>query len=586
MCTPLRSAVWKHFFLENGSDDNYAVCNYCSQKISRGGLHGNRVSFTTSNMWNHMKRIHYFKMKTEDKNMKREIQIGINATDTDTATPSTSSTPNEANATSSSTVVVPGRESKVLVQPTLQVVIERGKLFDDNDSRALFLTKAIAEMMCTDMQPFSVVQHEGFMRLLHILQPRYRVPSRKHFSTTVIPNMYERLVLKVKFLLSNLQYISVTADLWSSAAMEDFISLTAHGINEDMQLTHYCLEVHPFEGANHSSALIAENIDSCLKKWEITDKVSYIITDNAANIVRAVDLLGKHSITCLAHSVQLVVNKVVNDIAPRKVIPMARRLVSHFHHSIAARKSLSASQKAMSRPEKTLIQDVPTRWDSTLMMLRRLYELRIPVQDVMPSLKIVGCDFSTSDWVLIAEVIKLLELFEEVTLQSSKESCTLADAIPLVVTLEVGLLKLDTISSLKPVVADISRALQSRFNPLQNSKPHVLATVVDPRYKCRLFPTRDVANQARLWLIEEMISCVSSSFGNSDGLPSTKSAVTATATSSTVSYGSTFMNLFQELIAKSEETAEGTKCKFTHATFWVLVIRRNLKEKNMNFTTV
>ncbi len=54
-----------------------------------------------------------------------------------------------------------------------------------NSDRAQTITKAIGVFMALDMWPFSVVENDGFTHLLSVLEPRYQLPSRPHFSQNV-----------------------------------------------------------------------------------------------------------------------------------------------------------------------------------------------------------------------------------------------------------------------------------------------------------------------------------------------------------------------------------------------------------------
>ena len=57
----------------------------------------------------------------------------------------------------------------------------------------------IGEIICLDVQPYSIVEDNGFARLLKHLTPNYKIPSQKHFSMNVIPLMYETIKSKIKY---------------------------------------------------------------------------------------------------------------------------------------------------------------------------------------------------------------------------------------------------------------------------------------------------------------------------------------------------------------------------------------------------
>ena len=88
-------------------------------------------------------------------------------------------------------------------------------------------------MIALDNEPFTVVNHTGFTRLLKLVEPRYKLPSDKYFSGTLIPEMYQKVSLKVGDTLSSVSHVSLTTDIWSSVAQDSYINLTCHYISPD-----------------------------------------------------------------------------------------------------------------------------------------------------------------------------------------------------------------------------------------------------------------------------------------------------------------------------------------------------------------
>lgn len=120
------------------------------------------------------------------------------------------------------------------------------------------------------MEQFDIVNKQGFQRTIKQLCPKYKMVSRPHISENVIPDIYCRVKTKIKELLQELPHIIVTTDLWTSDAssfVNDFISLTAHGVNSNFELKNYCLAVFPFEGEKHSGENIAENLRQLFQDW-------------------------------------------------------------------------------------------------------------------------------------------------------------------------------------------------------------------------------------------------------------------------------------------------------------------------------
>ena len=121
----------------------------------------------------------------------------------------------------------------IQAQISLQQSIEAGQAWDMNSRQAQHITKLIGEMIVLDNQPFLITEDLGFMRLMKHVAPRYHLPSRHHFSDTVIPNLVKRAEAAVTKMLEKAKHFSFTSDIWTCSHTNDaFISLTAHWIDE------------------------------------------------------------------------------------------------------------------------------------------------------------------------------------------------------------------------------------------------------------------------------------------------------------------------------------------------------------------
>ena len=106
-----------------------------------------------------------------------------------------------------------------------------------NDVRAQRVHWRIGEMIALDCHPFSIVEDEGFTRLVKELEPRYTLPSRRYFTENVVMKLYENLKEEVSQAVSGVEYFSfTTADIWSTCVSnESLLSLTAHWITDTFQ---------------------------------------------------------------------------------------------------------------------------------------------------------------------------------------------------------------------------------------------------------------------------------------------------------------------------------------------------------------
>jgi len=452
------SDIWK-YFTKTSATAATATCKFCNASISRGGKNASIKGFSTSNLWNHLKRSH-----------SEEID--------------------KANSTEST--CEPGPPIKK--QATIPHIFENSKKYAVDDIRAKEITRLIAEEICIDMEPLNHVNKIGFQRLIKKLCPRYEIVSRTHLTQTVLPDMYSRVKSKIKLQLNDITNLCITSDLWtsdSSSQINDFISVTAHGLNNNFELKNVCLEVMPFDGESHTAENISANLYQVLTAWDITKQVKIFVTDNARNIVNAIkNLENVDHFPCLAHSLQLVLcDALFEQSAVKDMVGISRKIVGHFSHSTNAMKKLQVAQEEHNVPHHVLIQDVSTRWDSTYLMLNRLNEQRIAVQAVLPNLNVpLSRDLNTQQWILLGEVVKILKYFEDVTKALSEDGVTLADAIPLVNSLFKAL---EGMHSENSDVCILTQNLKFSFNErlghLEKNDNCVLATALDPRYKFRIF---------------------------------------------------------------------------------------------------
>ena len=109
-------------------------------------------------------------------------------------------------------------------KPTLIDAFARSQPPAFDHPRAKEISKRIDEMIALDNEPFTVVNHIGFKQLMKLLEPRYQLPSDKYFSETLIPEMYQKVYLKVKENVSSASHISITTDVWSSVVQDSYLS--------------------------------------------------------------------------------------------------------------------------------------------------------------------------------------------------------------------------------------------------------------------------------------------------------------------------------------------------------------------------
>ena len=392
-----------------------------------------------------------------------------------------------------------------LYQPTISKFLDVKNKFKPGDQRSKEITRKIGHMICKDNQPFSIVEDDGFKKLIEHLEPRYTMPTRKHMANFVIPELFREVEARVKVQLQEAESVAITTDLWTSTACDDYLSVTVHFIDNNFQLRHICIEVIPFEEVSHTGANISQFLTKTLQSWNLLHKLVAVIHDNGRNVVNAMNLGNFPHLSCLAHTFQLVVKDgVLSSKNIQNLIALCRKLVGSFKHSSKSTKILKAAQQHLSLPQHRLIQDEPTRWNSTMHMLQRLQEQKRAIIFASADLNL-AVQLTTSQWLLTDDLIKILTIFDQATFTVSSSSVTVSEVIPIVNSVISALGKLSlTGSGICTAKQSILEALNRRYGAVEEDEICSIATLLDPRLKDRVFVSQGVVTSAKERLLNLM----------------------------------------------------------------------------------
>ncbi|KAL7880871.1 hypothetical protein SRHO_G00031250 [Serrasalmus rhombeus] len=366
-----------------------------------------------------------------------------------------------------------------------------GPQLPQSSVRATAITRDIGVFIAADMRPFSVVENQGFRRLLHTLEPKYTIPSRTHFTRTVIPNLYEESKSKIVQILKDAASIAITTDGWTSRGTQSYITITAHTINSDWKMESVVLQTRPlFE--SHTGANIAEVLQTAVTDWELKKPNHGIATviDNARNMDVAVREAGlKPHIKCFAHIINLATQTGLSVPRVARLLGRVRRVAAFFHRSSRATTVLISKQKQLNLPSHKLIIDVMTRWNSTLDMLARYLEQQAAITAALtsPELRQNAQSIDTLDSCDVRDAEDLVKLLHPLktatTVLCEEKSPTVSLIVPLKSMIEQSMTPnggdSTTVANTKTAILTniANRYSGDAFNYL------VECTVLDPRFR-------------------------------------------------------------------------------------------------------
>uniref|UniRef100_A0AAQ5YIA3 BED-type domain-containing protein n=1 Tax=Amphiprion ocellaris TaxID=80972 RepID=A0AAQ5YIA3_AMPOC len=444
-----------------------AKCSICGNTISMGA--DVKKKMNTSNLWSHLKSHHPLKyheaIKKKDEMATKVFQPQ---------------------------------------QPTVVQLFDAQRKWGNNDPKSKNFDKLITEMMATENQPFTMVADSGFRRLMEHAEPRYSLKSEKYYRTTVLEDIYEK-VQHIQDLVSSKDkepFLSFTSDCWSGDT-ESLMSLTCHFIDEKWERKQVVLNIKAMAGS-HTGEYISEMFLAMLEQWNIqAERVFLVLRDSGANMVKGLKLAEVTDLSCSAHTLQLVINEgIASQRAIVDIIAKLKHCTTHFNHSILAKQRLQKIQSDLGLPQHAILQDVPTRWNSSLHMMQRMLEQKRAL-NVYSGENGKFTTLSADQWKLVSNVIDTLAPFEEITLEMSQSDSSISCIIPSIAVLKM-ILRAEGPSTrgIKTLRQTMLQRLERRFAKMEDSKILVLSTLLDPRYEANVLSeaSRDTLQR---WTQEE-----------------------------------------------------------------------------------
>jgi len=179
--------------------------------------------------------------------------------------------------------------------------------FSHDHPKQKLITEKIAQMICKDLRPYSIVDDLGFRAALKAAEPRYVMPSWKTFSDEIIPKMYAEIIAVVKSDVEGAASLAYATDAWTSCANQGYLSYTAHFLTSDFAPRNYCLSVENVD-ESHTALNLAKSLSEQTVSWTTESQRGNklklaVVSDNAANIQAAISKVPSClSVKCFDHT--------------------------------------------------------------------------------------------------------------------------------------------------------------------------------------------------------------------------------------------------------------------------------------------
>uniref|UniRef100_A0A3Q1CK49 HAT C-terminal dimerisation domain-containing protein n=1 Tax=Amphiprion ocellaris TaxID=80972 RepID=A0A3Q1CK49_AMPOC len=340
---------------------------------------------------------------------------------------------------------------KDIKQPTLQSFPQKVQVYSLHSPRHQAIAEAIVKDLIVGCSLLlSFVENGHFKHFIEIMDCKYTPVSRRTICEKWIPVLVKKVKETVLEKLATQSSVSLTTDLWSDRRLRSFLGVTAHVCCKkkgSYALESYLLDCMRFTG-RHGWERIASAFEEITEEYGIRQKISYIITDNAANMKCAF---------------KLVVNDGLKEVrAVSHTIAKTSRFTTLLHSSSQFKDKF----EAMFDTSKTIPAANNTRWNSTFKQVQSLTALDHKALAEMCSKDYEDVTFSPCEWTQLKELCTVLAPFSVATdLAEGEKSVTISIVVPTVSDLNTHLLEMEeTRMQCRPLVKALRQSLMKRFS--------------------------------------------------------------------------------------------------------------------------
>ena len=136
---------------------------------------------------------------------------------------------------------------------------------------------------------FNVMEHELFNKFMRACTPHWKTISRAIVKSDCIAT-YNIKKKKLKTLLSRVDRVNITTDIWTSSQRFSYMVVTCHFVDSNWLLQKKILNFYN-EPSPHSGVVIAGARRKTFNDWSIIRKVFTIAVDNASANGAAIEIL-------------------------------------------------------------------------------------------------------------------------------------------------------------------------------------------------------------------------------------------------------------------------------------------------------
>ncbi|KAL3651406.1 hypothetical protein CASFOL_004408 [Castilleja foliolosa] len=356
----------------------------------------------------------------------------------------------------------------------------RSKKIDPKISRELLAAVVIKHDL-----PVSFVEYDGIRAWMKYVNPDDPYISKNTLMSEINKTHSDERQKIRRFFASMKSGICLTCDIWTVNPKEKYICLSGQFVDDNWKLSNKILgfDVLPYPEFDSEVAL---RIMGFMGEWGIDKKVFSLTLDECSSANPTKDFIkkqrGSHGVSllcegeffdipCLAHTLDTIAQEGLKSID--LILCKIRETVE-----------IVKSSEFRVNIYDGVCLDVPTRWDSTCLMLSSVIKHRRMFSVLRLHEKEFESSPSEEEWDRAEKICEFLELLYETA------SCIFGCVHPtsnwyFMQVWKIGVMLVENLSIEDTVISDVFRRMKEKFDKYWNQYSTVLAcgAVLDPRIK-------------------------------------------------------------------------------------------------------
>ncbi|XP_038639490.1 E3 SUMO-protein ligase ZBED1-like isoform X1 [Scyliorhinus canicula] len=345
-------------------------------------------------------------------------------------------------------------------------------------------TRAILEFIVSDLLPLKTIEGEGFIQMMSVLEPTYKIPTVNFFAQAVLQDMHAQAKLRVLDSMKSLQHCAVSIDLWKHECARSYVTVIVHHIDGAFDFKHRVLSTRPV-----TEETTAENIKMALleiaNEWGIRERTSHSVMVSNVDVRLAASKAGWKTLPCIGHVLQNCVDAALLQPLVLRVLTRCKRLMEYVSSLPALSDKLGSSEPFLKVQSKIFLAG-SMKWYSTHNALQSLQEHRHFLDSLAEGQQEKGLALRPDDWQVVHEIVDILKPLAIATSTFTKERFSSLSLVKPVITslvykhLAANESDSEMAHDIKHTIcADLNRWYSDReVNQILN-----LACALDPRFR-------------------------------------------------------------------------------------------------------